>query len=414
MRQPRSQPNFLPLEASDTQSSGRLPRPPIWVLVLAVSSSNMGISLLSPAIPLVRERFSATGDQVQLALTGFMVALGLCQLVAGTLSDRFGRRPIMIIGAFIFTLGGLGAFLATSIDMLNMMRILQGAGAAACVVMGRVVINDSFTGAEAGRQLSTITMVQAIVPVLGFAFGGIIAQAIGWRGCIGIMVISAALTLGAVFMLQGETKQNREPKIKLGRVIKAYAGLLKNPTFLASGIASGMAVSMFFVLSGVMPYQYARYGVGTFEFGVFFSLCSVGYMAGNIVNRRMAPHFGLEQLAFVGAVISGSGIGFAFFAHLFGFDTAILVTAGMVIMGFGHGLTVANSVVTSVRAAGADSGSAMGLVGASQMLIGGLLGSLVVALGGDVSFTIAMGAVLIIGMVAIIASYQAIRLVRAE
>ncbi|MGB1921541.1 MAG: MFS transporter, partial [Candidatus Puniceispirillaceae bacterium] len=104
--------------------------PPIWVLVLAVSSSNIGVSLLSPAVPLIRQSFLATADQVQLVLTGFMMALGIGQLIAGTLSDRFGRRPVMLVGSALFLLGGVGAFIATSIDMLVLMRVLQGAGAA--------------------------------------------------------------------------------------------------------------------------------------------------------------------------------------------------------------------------------------------------------------------------------------------
>ena len=104
-------------------------RPPIWVLVLAVSGANIGVSLLSPAVPLIRQGLVATADQVQLVLTGFMMALGIGQLIAGTLSDRFGRRPVMLVGATLFLLGGFGAFTAASIDMLVFMRILQGAGA---------------------------------------------------------------------------------------------------------------------------------------------------------------------------------------------------------------------------------------------------------------------------------------------
>ena len=113
-----------------------------------------------------------------------MMALEIGQLVAGTLSDRFGRRPMMLVGSALFLLGGFGAFIATNIGMLVLMRVLQGFGAAACVVMGRVIINDSFVGTAVGRQLSAITMVQAIVPIMGFAFGGAISQSIGWQGCI--------------------------------------------------------------------------------------------------------------------------------------------------------------------------------------------------------------------------------------
>ena len=122
------------------------------------------------------------------------------------------------------------------------------------------------------------------------------------------------------------------------------------------------------------------------------------------------PTLGLELASFLGALVSAAGVGFALLADIAGFGSAILVTACMVVMGIGHGLTVANSVIAAVRAAGADSGSAMGLVGAAQMLIGGLLGSGIVAMGGDANFIIGMGSVVGVGLFGVIMSVLALRL----
>ncbi len=220
------------------------------MLLLAVSSSNIGVSL-SPAIQLIQQSFQATADQVQLVLTGFMMALGSGQLISGSLSDRLGRRPVMLVGSVLFLLSGVGALIVTCIDMLVLMRYLQGNWTVACVVAGLVIISDSFVGAEAGRQLSTITMVQAILPIMGFAFGGVIAQAIGWQGSIVIMTTSAAVTLGTSFFMLQETKVEREGLIYVDRISRAYAGLMVNPTFMTNSLTSGMAVVLFFVLSGV-------------------------------------------------------------------------------------------------------------------------------------------------------------------
>ena len=131
---------------------------------------------------------------------------------------------------------------------------------------------------------------------------------IGWQGCIVIMAISAGMTLAATFFMLQETKVEREVRIRIGRIVRAYTGLMVNPTFMANGLTSGMAVAMFFVLSGIMPYQYERYAIGPLEYGVFFCLCSVGYMAGNIVNRRFVSTLGLELASFRGALISASGV----------------------------------------------------------------------------------------------------------
>ena len=146
--------------------------PPIWVLAIAVSAANVGISLLSPAIPQLRDDLMVTSDEAQLVLSAFLIMLGVGQLIAGSLSDRIGRRPVLFYGSLLFLLSGLGALFSTSIEMLVAMRIFQGLGAATCMAMGRVIISDSFQRAEAGRQMSTITMFQSVVPLLGFAFGG--------------------------------------------------------------------------------------------------------------------------------------------------------------------------------------------------------------------------------------------------
>ena len=169
--------------------------PPIWMLALAVSGANVGISLLSPAIPDLRADLMATADQAQLVLSGFLVMLGLGQLAAGTVSDSIGRRPVMLIGALLFSMAGFGALFAPTIEILIGMRILQGLGAAACMVMGRVIISDSYQREEAGKQLSTITMFQAVVPLLGFAFGGMLADLVGWRGAVVLMVLTSAAVL---------------------------------------------------------------------------------------------------------------------------------------------------------------------------------------------------------------------------
>ena len=108
-----------------------------------------------------------------------MLSVAISQLISGSLSDRFGRKKILRSGLVIFIIGGIGALLSTIIDMLIGFRIAQGAGAAACMTMGWVIVNDVYQGAESARKLSIVSSAQAIVPAIGFAFGGVIAKFIG-------------------------------------------------------------------------------------------------------------------------------------------------------------------------------------------------------------------------------------------
>ena len=120
--------------------------PPIGVLVLAAPRADLGLSLLSPVITILWDDFSASADLAQPVLSAFMVSLAISQLISESLSDRFDRKKILHSGSVIFIVGGIGALLSTTIDMLIGFRTLQGAGTAACMTMGRVIVNDVYQG----------------------------------------------------------------------------------------------------------------------------------------------------------------------------------------------------------------------------------------------------------------------------
>ena len=222
------------------QSLSARAAPPIWMLALAVSGANVGMSLLSPAVPDLRADLLATADEAQLVLSGFLVMLGLGQLGAGSVSDSVGRRPVMMFGALLFAVSGIGALLAPNVWLLILMRVLQGIGAAACMAMGRVIVNDGFSREEAGRQLSTITMFQAVVPILGFAFGGMLADLVGWRGAVAVMVATAAVVLFATIFLLRETRLEKSPPMPVGRMIGVYVRLLGTPKFISNAGAAAL------------------------------------------------------------------------------------------------------------------------------------------------------------------------------
>ncbi|MEX0504485.1 MFS transporter [Alphaproteobacteria bacterium LSUCC0719] len=382
--------------------------PPVWILAVAVSGANVGISLLSPAIPDLRADLMATGDEAQLVLSGFLVMLGLGQLGAGTISDSIGRRPVMLSGALLFLLTGLGAMFAPTVEILIGMRVFQGLGAAACLVMGRVIISDSYEREEAGKQLSTITMFQAVVPLLGFAFGGMIADLVGWRGAVALMVLSAATVLIGGFLLVGETRLQRTPPMPLSRVLGSYLTLLMTPKFITNAGSCAVLTAGFFAMGGFMPYHFQRLGSSAFEFGLYFSFTALGYLTGNNLNRYLGPRLGLDRAAFAGSVLS--------FAAMSGIlvvavaDVAIqpVVSFFLFFFGIANGLVIANAIISAVRAAGPHSGAATGLCGALQMGGSGLLGSVIIGFGGDANFQLAVSICWLMVMVGLVSAFLAL------
>ena len=372
------------------QSLSARAAPPIWMLALAVSGANVGMSLLSPAVPDLRADLLATADEAQLVLSGFLVMLGLGQLGAGSASDSVGRRPVMMFGALLFAVSGIGALLAPNVWLLILMRVLQGIGAAACMAMGRVIVNDGFSREEAGRQLSTITMFQAVVPILGFAFGGMLADFVGWRGAVAVMVATAAVVLFATIFLLRETRLEKSPPMPVGRMIGVYVRLLGTPKFISNAGAAALLTAAFFAMGGFMPYHFKSLGASAFEFGLYFSITSVGYMAGNSINRSLGPRMGLDRAAFTGSLISVvamSGLTVAGYT-----ETAVqpVVSGFLFFYGLSNGLVIANTIIGAVRAAGPHSGAATGLCGALQMGVSAVLGSLIIAFGGDSNFKLAI------------------------
>jgi len=381
--------------------------PPIGVLILAASSANLGLAILSPVITILRDDFSASADRAQLVLSAFMLSVAINQLISGSLSDRFGRKKVLLGGSVIFIIGGIGALLSTTIDMLIGFRILQGAGAAACMTMGRVIVNDVYQGSEAARKLSIVSSAQAIVPALGFAFGGVIAEFIGWRGSIGIMVMGALLIAVMSYLFIDESRHGDPVLFRPASLIAAYLALLKTPGVMFHGLTSGLAVGMFFAMGGAMPYEFDRMGMGPLEYGLFFAMTSVGYILGNFINGLLVGRVGVVHMAYFGSLLTVLVPILMLTGALTGLLTPILLSFLCFCFGVCNGLVIANAMICSIRAAGRNSGAGTGLLGAMQMLFGGVAGSAIIALGGADHFSVTATGLLIMALCAALSSFLA-------
>jgi MFS transporter, DHA1 family, multidrug resistance protein len=207
-------------------------------------------------------------------------------------------------GSVIFIIGGIGALLSMTIDMLIGFRVLQGASAAACMTMGRVIVTDVYQGSEAARKLSIVSSAQAIVPALGFAFGGVIAEFIDWRGSIGIMVMGALLIAVMSYRFIDESRRGDPVLFRLASLLAAYLALLKTSGVMFHGLSSGLAVGMFFAMDGAMPYEFDRVGIGPLEYGLFFAMMSVGYILGNFINGLLVGRVGAVRMAYLGSLLT--------------------------------------------------------------------------------------------------------------
>lgn len=341
----------------------------------------MGISLITPALPVISEELNAFPDSVQLLLTFYLAMLAIGQLIIGPLSDVYGRRVFFRLGAFFIALGGFLSLFFTDITLLILCRSLQGLGAAACISMGRAMLNDHFSKDEASKAMATVQTIQAVVPMLALSFGGTIVFLAGWQGVMALIMGAGVILFFGSLLFMPETHPSTGERLNFVKVKNSYHAVLTNVLFLNFMCVSAMQVGAFFTLNAFIPYAYKEIGVSTIAFGFYFAMTPLGYMVGNLFNRLYMVKRGIEFTALVGCALSILSIAFIIFMQMTGDQNPWVLALPCALFGFSNGLTVANATIGGINAARAQAGTASGLIGAFTMMVGGLGGAVVVALG---------------------------------
>ena len=380
-------------------------KPNINLLAVIVAVPVIGMTIISPALTLIKDDLNISFSDTQLVLTLYFTFLALGQILSGPFSDKYGRKPILILGVTIYSISAFAASFSSNIEILLILRCIQGFGAAACLSVGRTILSDCFEISEAAKQMSKMTAIMAIIPISCFIFGGFLAEFLGWRtNLIALGVISLILIILTSQILQ-ETLINKAKSVSFKNVFLVYKGLVKNISFNFFTITTAMQTSMFFAMNGFMPYEFERKGVSISEFGIWFSFTSVGYILGNIINSKLTPKVGLEKMCFVGTVCSFCTVFIFFLNNNLGENGSLTLSLICVLFGCSNGFAVANSMTGAINSSKLNKGAASGLMGAFQVGSGGLAGFLIIFFGGAENFNICLFALFIMSGISIISSY---------
>ena len=380
-------------------------RPNINLLAVIVAVPVIGMTIISPALTVIKDDLNISFSDTQLILTLYFTFLALGQILSGPFSDKYGRKPILLLGASIYSISAFLASLSSNIEILLILRCFQGFGAAACLSVGRTILSDCFEIKEAAKQMSKMTAIMAVIPISCFIFGGFLADFLGWRtNLIALGVISLLLIICMLLMLQ-ETLETKAKSISFYNMFLVYKGLVKNNSFNFFTVTTAMQTSMFFAMNGFMPYEFARKGVSISEFGIWFSLTSVGYIFGNIINSRLSPLLGLEKMCLIGTVCSFTTVFIFFINNNFLENGPMALSLICVLFGCSNGFAVANSMTGAINSSKSNKGAASGLMGAFQVGSGGLAGFLIIYFGGAENFNICLTALFIMSGISIISSY---------
>ncbi|AOG06171.1 MAG: multidrug effflux MFS transporter [Bosea sp. (in: a-proteobacteria)] len=379
-------------------------KPTLTVLVAMSALQPIALNLLAPAAPALSRHFGSSYATIQLALTLFLVAVALTQLVSGPLSDRFGRRPCVNAGIALFIAGSALGALAPSIEILLLARILEGAGSGSVFALSRAIIRDTANRDEAASQIATVTMVMVIAPMIAPWLGGQIETAFGWRMILWFMTVSGVIVLLLTLVKLPETAPNLGERTPLLGVFRAFPTLIVNRVFVLNVIAVSTSSAAFFAFIAAAPYIVVEtMGRGSDTYGAYFILNAAGYMVGNYAMARLVMKIGAPRMVHLGLVISSIAMTVAVPLSLRADWSPIMLFLPLALNAIGNGMTIPGSTAEALSARPDLAGSAAGLMGALQLGFSALMTvaiSLVVTIWPP-SLVVLMWLLTIIGMIAI-------------
>jgi MFS transporter, DHA1 family, multidrug resistance protein len=352
--------------------------PHIATLILMAGLAALSLNVFLPSLPSMARHFGVEYHAMQLSVPLYLVATALIQIVIGPISDAVGRRPVILIGAVIFTAASVGALLAPSYLVFMVFRLLQAAIATA-FVLSRAVIRDTVPPEQAASMIGYVTMGMSVVPMIGPVIGGGLDQVFGWQASFVLLALTGAATIALIWADWGETAVLR--KGGFAAQLQQYPGLLRSQRYWAYVLAAAFASGAFFAFLGGAPYVGDKiFGMDAATVGFYFGAPAVGYLVGNFLSGRYAARVGIKQMVVLGGLITATGLTLLALFTLAGHGGAVVFFGLIVSVGLGNGVMLpsANAGFLSVRPALA--GSAAGLGGA--MMIGG--GAALSALAGAV------------------------------
>ena len=326
-----------------------------WVRVEVLLTAVVGLGALSidmflPSLPAIATAFAAPPATVQLTVTLFLMAFAASQLVYGPLSDRFGRRWVLIAGLALYAAAGLACALASSIGVLIGARVLQALGGGAGPVVARAVIRDLHGPERAARVFSYMAMVQSLNPMLAPVLGGYVHQTFGWRAVF--LVLAGAGTFFVALMAAGvhETNVRRDPSaLQPGAMGRNVARLLSDRAYLAYVLVNALMFGgQFAFISGSPFVLIGVLGVSPSVFGFCFGAVTLGIMTGTFLSSRFGTQLGLDRTIFCGTSLGvGAGVVLAALAWS-GILSVAAVVAPMYVFAIGLGLTLPNGIAGAI------------------------------------------------------------------
>jgi DHA1 family bicyclomycin/chloramphenicol resistance-like MFS transporter len=354
--------------------------PHIVTLVLLTGVSALNMNMVLPSLPRLAEHYGTSYAVVSLTISAYLGLTAALQLVIGPLSDRYGRRPVILVSLGIFLAATVGCMVAPTIEIFLAFRLVQ-AVVASGMALSRAIVRDMVPPDEAASMIGYITMGMAVMPMIGPMIGGFLDEVLGWQAVFGFTLLVGLVTVALCWADLGET--NAAPSASFTAQFRAYPELFRSRRFWGYAATAALASGAFFAFLGGGPWVASEVlGMSPARLGFYFGFIAAGYMLGNFLSGRYATRVGLNRMMLIGALVSTAGMALALLLFALGVQTPVSFFGSILFVGLGNGLLLpsANAGLVSVRPHLAGSASGLGgalMVGggaALSVLAGSLLG----------------------------------------
>jgi MFS transporter, DHA1 family, multidrug resistance protein len=349
-----------------TSPFARRARAPFLLLVAMTACGTLAMHIIIPALPATARALGMSIGTSQLTITLYLVGLAIGQLLYGPVSDRFGRRPVLLVGLTLFTGASVVTALAPNAGVLIGGRILQSLGGCAGLVLGRAAVRDGASAEKAAGQLALLTLVMAMVPAVAPAIGGYLTAYVHWRASYVLLALFGATTLAACALMMPETLSD----VSSGRrsMVTAYVRLLGSRRFLGYAVGGACSTTAFYGFMSASPFIFeTQLHQPTQRVGLYYLLLMLGVATGSLGANRVAGRVAVQTALRIANGVCVAGAALFALADATGALSVVTVVAPVCLFMVGAGMASPFALAGSVSVNPQAIGAASGMYGFIQM-----------------------------------------------
>jgi DHA1 family bicyclomycin/chloramphenicol resistance-like MFS transporter len=338
----------------------------------------LSVDMYLPSLPFIGQLLSASPSQVQLTISSYLLGFAIGQVVYGPISDRYGRRSVLMAAIALFCVASIACAIATSIKFLIVARFVQAVGGSGAIVLARAVVRDLYEGARAGRELSLMNATMALAPIVAPVVGGALQTAFGWQANFLMLALIGLAGALSVWWLLPETLKHPAQELSFGAVAQSHRGFLGDAAFLANlGLLGLSYAGLFAWISAASFVLQSLHGLSPLVFGLVFPLGSMGFLIGAALAARLVTALGIDRtLAFGSVALAAGGLGLVA-QMIFGWHTWPLLMVFIAIYMAGLGLTMPQGMAAALSPYPKRAGAASSLIGVTQQMAAAVTGAIV-------------------------------------